>query len=293
MRENFGMAWLEIVRSGALTTVQDRGRAGDAETGVSESGAVDRTSHDAANRLVGNDPAAATLEVTVGGLEVRSVGPTIVAVTGARVAVAVNGRPQGDYAMLCLDDGDVLTLGAPSEGLRTYVAVRGGIDVPEVLGSRATDTLSGIGPAPVHPGDRLLVGGLAAELPVEVQIPPPAEIPDPAVLRVRRGPQEQWFTAGATEALTREIWSVTPELDRAGIRLHGPGPLHRAGHDRFPGEATVAGAIQVPRDGHPILLLADHPAVGDYPVIAVVEPDDVHIAAQLRPGHRVQFRRLR
>lgn len=287
------MAWLEIVRSGALTTVQDRGRAGDAEAGISESGAVDRTAHDAANRLVGNDPAAATLEVTVGGLAVRSVGATIVAVTGARVAVAVNGRPQGDYAMLRLGDGDILTLGAPSEGLRTYVAVRGGIDVPEVFGSRATDTRAGTGPAPVAVGDRLLAGGLAAELPVECQIPPPAGTPDPAVLRVRRGPQERWFSAGSLSALTRETWSVTTELDRVGIRLHGPGPLHRAGGDRFPGEPTVAGAIQVPREGHPILLLADHPAVGDYPVIAVVVPEDVHIAAQLRPGHRVQFRRTR
>ncbi|MGW0019193.1 5-oxoprolinase subunit C family protein [Rhodococcus sp. NPDC003382] len=287
------MAWLEIVRSGALTTIQDRGRAGDAEAGISESGAADLTSHDTANRLVGNDPVAATLEVTVGGLEIRSIGPTIVAVTGARVAVAVNGRPQGDYAMLRLNDGDVLTLGAPSEGLRTYVGVRGGIDVPEVLGSRATDTLSGVGPAPVRAGDRLLVGGLAAELPTEVQIPPPAETPEPAVLRVRRGPQEHWFTPGAVEALTREIWSVTPELDRRGIRLHGPGPLHRAGRDRFAGEPTVAGAIQVPRDGHPILLLADHPAVGDYPVIAVVVPEDVHIAAQLRPGHHIRFHRAR
>ena len=287
------MAWLEIVHSGALTTIQDRGRTGDAEAGISESGAADRTAHDAANRLVGNDPAAATLEVTVGGLAVRSTGPTIVAVTGARVAVAVNGRPQGDYAMLRLDDGDILTLGAPTEGLRTYVAVRGGIDVPEVLGSRATDTLSGTGPAPVAVGDRLLVGALATELPVENQIPPPAAAPDPTVLRVRSGPQEQWFSTGSVAALTRETWSVTPQLDRAGIRLHGPGLLHRASSDRFPGEATVAGAIQVPREGNPILLLADHPAVGDYPVIAVVVPDDVHLAAQLRPGDHVRFRRMR
>ncbi|MFZ2527862.1 MAG: biotin-dependent carboxyltransferase family protein [Rhodococcus sp. (in: high G+C Gram-positive bacteria)] len=285
------MAWLEIVRSGALTTVQDRGRAGDTAAGISESGAVDRTAHDAANRLVGNDPAAATLEVTAGGLEVRSIGSTIVAVTGARVDVTVNGRPHGDYAMLHLRDGDILTLGAPSEGVRTYVAVRGGIDVPEVLGSRATDTRSGTGPPPVAIGDRLLAGALAADLPVECQIPPPVGTPDPAVLRVHPGPQEHWFSAGSVRALFRETWSATSELDRSGIRLHGPGPLHRSSSERFPGEATVAGALQVPRDGHPILLLADHPAVGDYPVIAVVVPGDVHIAAQLRPGHHVQFRR--
>lgn len=164
--------------AGALTTIQDRGRTGDAEAGISESGAADRTAHDAVNRLVGNDPAAATLEVTVGGLAVRSTGSTIVAVTGARVAVAVNGRPQGDYAMLRSDDGDILTLGAPTEGLRTYVVQCAAASTCRRCSAVAPPTpCPGPAPAPVAVGDRLLVGALATELPVENRIPPPAAAP--------------------------------------------------------------------------------------------------------------------
>ncbi|MEE2031417.1 5-oxoprolinase subunit C family protein [Rhodococcus chondri] len=287
------MAWLEVVHSGLLTTVQDRGRPGHAAVGLTESGAADRAAHDAANRLVGNHPSAATLEVTGGGLAVRSIGETIVAVTGARVEVSVGDRPVGDYAMLRLHDRDVVRLGTPSEGLRTYLAVRGGVDVPEVLGSRATDTLSGTGPDPVRAGDRLLVGALANELPTEDQIPPPPPLPDPATLRVRPGPRDDWFTPGSVHALLHETWMVTPQLDRIGIRLRGPGPLHRARHGELPTEGLVAGSLQVPPEGNPVLFLADHPVTGGDPVIAVVTAADRPVAAQLRPGHRVRFVRMR
>lgn len=283
------MAWLEVISAGMLTTVQDRGRTGHGALGLTESGAADRTAHDAANRLVGNDTGAATLEVTGGGLVARSVGATTVAVTGARVDVCVAGRPVGDWARLTLGDGDVLTVGTPHEGLRVYVAVRGGIDVPEVLGSRSTDTLSGTGPAPVRPGDRLLVGAMAGALPDEDQFPPPAAPDDPVELRVRIGPREDWFTSASVRALTRETWTVTPQLDRVGIRLRGPGPLHRARDGELPSEGMVPGSIQVPPEGHPVLFLTDHPVTGGYPVIAVVVGDDLPRAAQLRPGRRVRF----
>lgn len=292
MRENAHMAWLEVVRSGLLTTVQDRGRPGHAAVGLTESGAADRAAHDAANRLVGNHPSAATLEVTGGGLVVRSVGETLVAVTGARVEVFVGDRPVGDYAMIRLGHHEVLRLGTPSEGLRTYLAVRGGIDVPEVLGSRATDTLSGTGPDPVRTGDCLMVGALAGELPTEDQIPPPAPVPDPAPLRVRPGPRDDWFTPASLHALLHETWTVTPQLDRIGIRLRGPGSLHRARHGELPTEGMVAGSLQVPPDGRPVLFLADHPVTGGYPVIAVVVAADLPVAAQLRPGNRVRFVQL-
>ncbi|NLV81154.1 MAG: biotin-dependent carboxyltransferase family protein [Rhodococcus sp.] len=283
------MAWLEVTSAGMLTTVQDRGRTGHGALGLTESGAADRAAHDAANRLVGNDPAAATLEVTGGGLAVRSVGATTVAVTGARVDVRVAARPVGDWARVSLRDGDILTIGVPQDGLRVYLSVRGGIDVPEVLGSRATDTLSGTGPEPVRAGDRLLVGAMAAALPDEEQFPPPAPLDDPAELRVRIGPRDDWFTPPSVRALTRETWTVTPQLDRVGIRFRGPGPLHRARHGELPSEGMVAGSIQVPPQGHPVLFLADHPVTGGYPVIAVVTADDLSRAAQLRPGRRVRF----
>lgn len=289
MGENEAVAWFEVISGGMLTTVQDRGRPGHGASGLTRSGAADRRAHDAANRLVGNIPEAATLEVTGGGLALRSVGETLVAVTGARVEVTVGGRVAGDWARVIVPNGEVLKVGVPAEGLRTYVAVRGGFDVPEVLGSRSTDTLSGTGPEPVRTGDRLLVGGLADGLPDEEQIPPPPPMDDPVEIRVRLGPRDDWFTEPSVRALFHVPWTVTPQLDRVGIRFRGPGPLHRARHGELPSEGMVAGSLQVPPEGHPVLFLADHPVTGGYPVIAVAVEADLPIAAQLRPGDRVRF----
>lgn len=283
------MAWLEVVATGPLTTVQDRGRPGCAAIGVGESGAADRESHDAANRLVGNTVTAATLEATVGGLSLRSVGSTSVAVTGARAPLTVNSLPAPDYSILHLEMGDLLEIGYPATGLRTYVAVRGGFDVPAVLESRSTDTLSGLGPAPVAVGDQLLIGSELSDWPADDFIPPPSEPENPVTLRVHLGPRDDWFTSASLHALLEQEWSVTTETNRIGARLEGPGPLHRSRRDELPSEGMVAGALQVPHNGKPILFLADHPPTGGYPVIAVVTADDLPVAAQLRPGHRIRF----
>ncbi|MDC3725907.1 biotin-dependent carboxyltransferase family protein [Rhodococcus sp. Rp3] len=283
------VAWFDVISGGMLTTVQDRGRPGHGSSGLTRSGAADRRAHDAANRLVGNQPDAATLEVTGGGLVVRSVGETIVAVTGARADVTVCDRPVGDWARITLHHDDVLRIGVPNEGLRTYLAVRGGIDVPEVLGSRSTDTLSNTGPSPVRAGDSLLVGAMSGPLPDEEQFPPPPPMDDPVEIRVRPGPRDDWFTPGSLRALFHETWTVTSELDRVGIRFHGPGRLHRARHEEMPSEGMVPGSLQIPPDGHPVLFLVDHPVTGGYPVAAVAVAADLPVAAQLRPGQRVRF----
>ena len=286
------MAWLEVLRAGARTTVQDRGRVGHAALGVGVSGAADVTAHDSANRLVGNDPDAATLEVTLGGLRVRAAGAVTIAVTGAPAPLTVNGVPRPSYSTLHLRDGDEAALGIAPTGLRTYLAVRGGVDVPAVLGSRATDTLSGIGPEPIRDGDRLPIGGRHGELPSEEFIPPPAPAADPVQLRVRMGPRDDWFTPASRAALIRQTWSVTADTDRVGARLAGPGPLHRTHRGELSSEGMVAGALQVPPNGMPVLFLADHPVTGGYPVIAVVLEDDIPAAAQLRPGCRIRFRKV-
>lgn len=283
------VAWFDVISGGMLTTVQDRGRPGYGSSGLTRSGAADRRAHDAANRLVGNQPDAATLEVTGGGLVVRSVGETIVSVTGARADVTVCDRPVGDWARITLRNDDVLRIGVPNDGLRTYLAVRGGIDVPEVLGSRSTDTLSNTGPSPVRAGDSLLVGAMSGHLPDEEQFPPPPPMDDPVEIRVRPGPRDDWFTPGSLRALFHETWTVTPELDRVGIRFHGPGRLHRARHEEMPSEGMVPGSLQIPPDGHPVLFLVDHPVTGGYPVAAVTVAADLPIAAQVRPGQRVRF----
>jgi biotin-dependent carboxylase-like uncharacterized protein len=282
---------LTVLASGPLTTVQDRGRPGWASIGVTRSGAADRQAAALANRLVGNDAAAAVLEVTVGGLQVRAGRTLLVAVSGAPAPVTVDGRAAPFDAPLTLRPGQVLGLGNPAVGLRSYLAVRGGIDVPPVLGSRSTDTLSGLGPAPLRPGDVLPVGALAADEPV-VDVAPVRAPSSRPVLRVLPGPRRDWLAPGAWTALTAADWTVSPDSDRVGLRLAGP-RLDRARTDELPSEGLVPGAVQVPPDGAPVLFLVDHPVTGGYPVLAVVTTDDLSAAAQLRPGDRVRFRPAR
>jgi biotin-dependent carboxylase-like uncharacterized protein len=279
---------LTVLATGPLTTVQDRGRSGFAAIGVPRSGAADDAAAGLAGRLVGNDPAAAVLEVTAGGLRLRAERTLLVAVTGAPAPVTVHGRAAPFGAPLTLRPGAELALGAPSRGLRTYLAVRGGIDVPPVLGSRSTDTLSGLGPPPLAVGDRLPVGNLRAEEPIVDVAPVRAPSSEP-VLRVLPGPRRDWLAAEAWTELTTRQWTVTADSNRVGLRLAGP-VLPRARDDELPSEGLVPGALQVPPDGAPVLFLADHPVTGGYPVLAVVLTADLPAAAQVRPGDVLRFR---
>lgn len=279
---------LTVLAPGPFTTVQDRGRPGHAAIGVSRSGAADPVAAGLATRLVGNLPDAAVLEVTAGGLRVRAERTVLIAVTGAPAPVEVDGRPAAFAAPLTLRAGSVLALGHPPRGLRSYVAVRGGIGVAPVLGSRSTDTLSGLGPPPVTAGTLLPVGDLAGEEPF-VDVAPVGPPPDRPVLRVLPGPRRDWLTDDAWTALTAREWTVAADSDRIGLRLDGP-PLVRAREGELPSEGLVPGAIQVPPDGAPVLFLADHPVTGGYPVLAVVVTADLPLAAQLRPGDAVRFR---
>ena len=279
---------IEVLAGGPLTTVQDLGRPGHAALGVGASGAADRPALRLANRLVGNAEGAAALELTLGGLRARFDALTLVALAGAPCEASAGGRPVAMHAPTYVDAGAELRVGAPSAGVRTYLAVAGGIAVEPVLGSRATDTLAGLGPEPLRPGARLPVGrrhGEPAPLDVAPVAPPPAE----ALLRVRPGPREDWFSDAARSALLGADWRVAPRSDRVGLRLEGP-RLERAREGELAPEGMVEGALQVPPDGQPVLLLADHPVTGGYPVIAVVAEADVPLAAQARPGARLRFR---
>jgi biotin-dependent carboxylase-like uncharacterized protein len=278
---------LTVLATGPLATVQDRGRPGWASIGVTRSGAADRVAADLANRLVGNDASAAVLEATAGGLSVRAERTLLVVVTGAPSAVTVDGRPAPFSAPLTLRPGQVLVLGMPPVGLRSYVGVRGGIDVPPVLGSRSTDTLSGLGPARLSAGDRLPVGTMSAEEPF-VDVAAVAAPSSRPVLGILPGPRRDWLVPEAWTALTSEEWTVAVDSDRVGLRLSGSA-LERARPDELPSEGLVPGAVQVPPDGAPVLFLADHPVTGGYPVLAVVRHADLPAAAQLRPGDVVRF----
>jgi biotin-dependent carboxylase-like uncharacterized protein len=268
---------IEVVVAGPLATVQDAGRIGYAALGVPRSGAFDRGAQRLANRLVGNPDDAAVIEATLGGLHVRFTRPATIALTGA---VCPGARDWG--VPLSLPAGADVRLGIPATGLRSYLAVRGGIAVEPVLGSRSTDTLSGIGPAPLRTGDRLPIGDTADEF-VAASAAPPTRA---ATLPVRFGPRDDWFTAVARDLLQSTGWTVRTDSNRIGIRLAGPA-LGRV-HDReLASEPTLPGAIQVPPDGRPILFGPDAPVTGGYPVIAVVTNLDP--AAQLRPGDVVRF----
>ncbi len=283
------MKQLEVLETGPLATVQDLGRPGLAPLGVGQSGAADRRSLRLANRLVGNDESAAAVEATFGGLEVRAHGDLYVALTGAPCPLLVDGRPHGANAVVRVPSGSTVTLGTPDSGLRSYLAVRGGLDVPEVLGSRATDVLSGIGPDQLAPGATLPVGPAPGTQPcvdhVAVRAPEAGDV----ALRVRWGPRADWFVEKSREAMLGAAYTVTDESNRVGMRLSGP-ELERVRDDELPSEGMVCGALQVPPSGQPTLFLSDHPVTGGYPVIAVVVSADLPLAAQARPGQRLLFR---
>lgn len=271
------MSAIEIVSPGLLTTVQDLGRPGWAHIGVPPSGAVDPRSLARGNLAVGNDPGAAALEATLVGPSLRFLRPALVAIAGG----------DRDGGAIRVGAGELVAVGSLAQGARAYVCVRGGIDVPAVLGSRSTDLLTGLGPAPLRAGDVLAVGAEPDTPPAPL---PPAAVAVGPMLRIRPGPRDDWFADGALDALVRTAWRVSPESNRVGIRLEGPS-LRRSRSGELLSEGVVTGSLQVPPSGQPILLLNDHPTTGGYPVLAVVLDEDLPLAGQLRPGDRVGFRR--
>ncbi|BBY18311.1 5-oxoprolinase/urea amidolyase family protein [Mycolicibacterium litorale] len=282
------MTTLEILNTGPLALVEDLGRPGLAHLGVTRSGAADRRAHTLANRLVANPGDRATVEVMFGGLTARVRGGDIaVAVTGADADPAVNGKPFGTNSIRYAHDGDVISLGVPRSGLRSYLAVRGGFDVAPVLGSRSYDVMSAIGPQPLKPGDVLPVGEHTEDFPELDQAPVAAIDDDVVELHVVPGPRDDWFVD--PDVLVRTNWQVTTRSDRVGMRLVGM-PLEYRWPDRqLPSEGATRGSIQVPPNGFPVILGPDHPVTGGYPVIGVVTDDDIDKASQARPGQTVRL----
>jgi biotin-dependent carboxylase-like uncharacterized protein len=277
-----------VVEAGVFATVQDLGRPGRASLGVGVSGAADPDALRLANRALGNAEGAAAIEATFGGLAVRCRGGAFAAVTGAPAPISVNGRPEAPYSVFHVPDGAVVRLGAPATGLRSYLAVRGGIDVAPVLGSRSTDTLAGLGPEPLKPGTVLPLGRPDGPIVVDaLPVAPPTG--GEVELRVLPGPRDDWFSEAALRTLLSEPYEVTSEIDRVGMRLAGP-VLERVRTGELASEGMVTGALQVPPSGMPVLFLTDHPLTGGYPVIAVVRSADVGLAAQARPGQLLRFR---
>lgn len=283
-------AALRVFAAGGFTTVQDLGRAGRAALGVARSGALDRSALRIANRLVGNVEDAAGLEIALGGFRARAEVDTWVCVTGALTELHVGGRARDLYVPVRVPGGADLSIAPPRAGLRSYLALRGGVVAPAALGSRSRDVLAGLGPAPVRAGDVLDAGVPASGIPVLDVFP--WSVPSALIeVEVAAGPRADWFAPEALSMLIDTEWEVSTHADRVGIRLDGPG-LPRLRSDELPSEGMRPGAIQVPPHGRPVVLLADGPVTGGYPVIAVVTDATLDAWGQARAGDRVRFRRV-
>ncbi|MEZ0168620.1 5-oxoprolinase subunit PxpB [Microvirga sp. TS319] len=290
-----GSAAIEILSIGLPVLFQDLGRPGLARQGISASGAVDRASLKAANRLVGNPANAAALEITLGGLSFRMRGQGVMALAGAETSITVTDASglkivAPHHSTIALDDGDVVSLGRPAAGMRSYLAFRGGFAIAPVLGSAAIDTLAQIGPAALGSGDVILIRTAPVGAFVSSELPAFAmpSSDETVALDVVMGPRTDWFTDEAVQNFLTQEWSVTPQSSRVGIRLMGQA-LERRNHGELPSEATVRGAIQVPASGQPVLFLADHPLTGGYPVIANLASHHLDLAGQIPVGARIRF----
>jgi biotin-dependent carboxylase-like uncharacterized protein len=270
-----GAPTLRIVQVGFGTTVQDRGRTGLAHLGVPTAGPVDRRTHDAMNRLVGNPDDAATIE-TMGALIVEALRPVVIATST-------------DDSRQTLVAGTRVRVDAPAGSVWAYLAVRGGIEVDSVLRSRSHDTLGGVGP-PALASDSVIAVGPDPTTPLVAEHAPNRRTSERRI-RIWDGPQHDWFIGG-TQCLVGRPWRITNELSRVGVRLEA-GEFARStrSQGRMGSIGLTSGAVQVTPSGEPIVMLANHPTTGGYPVIAVVDPDDLPDLAQTRPGSSVQFRR--
>jgi biotin-dependent carboxylase-like uncharacterized protein len=279
---------LEVVRAGALTTVQDAGRAGLAHLGVPPSGALDQDALALGNRLLGNAPDAAALETTLDGVALRPDAGCRIVVTGAPAAVTIDGRPAAWGAAVDVPAGARLEIGPAEAGLRSYVAVAGGMCSEVVLGSRSHDVLSGLGPPPLRTGDLLELGDRRALIPPAVDVAPQPAPPAALEPTLWDGPRRGRLTEEGEATLRNATWTVASASNRIGLRLEGPA-LALASREELRSEGIVTGAVQVPPDGRPVIFLRDHPTTGGYPVIGVIDPSDLSPCAQARPGTPVRF----
>lgn len=279
--------------------VQDLGRFGQTGQGVSSAGALDQGAFKAANRIVGNPVDAACLEVTLGGFSFEVSGQAVMALTGAPCPISIRtaeGRTINaeGYQPISLEAGDAVTLGFAERGARSYLAFRGGLDITPVLGSASTDTLAIVGPAPVGAGAVLAIRAADRSLcPVALDERPAFDFPaagEIVTLDVVMGPRSDWFTARGIETLSTQLFDVTPQSNRVGIRLSGSEPLERKDKAELPSEGTATGAIQVPHSGQPVLFLADHPLTGGYPVIGTVAEYHLDLAGQIPVNAKIRFR---
>ena len=282
----------EVIQPGPLTTVQDLGRYGYQQYGVPVSGAMDDYALRVANLLVGNNEGEAGLEITLLGPQLRLLEDTVVAITGADLSPMLNNNPLPMWAAVMVGCEATISFHWPKRGCRSYLAVAGGIDIPKVMGSSSTYVKSHIGGVegrPLRAGD-LLKSGKARPGILERRLPPQyvPEYRNQSELRVILGPQDDHFTEKGIRDFLHSEYTISTEADRVGYRLQGPRIEHKAGADII-SDGIPLGAVQVPGDGLPIVLMADRQTTGGYAKIATVITVDVPKLAQAKPGDKVRF----
>ncbi|GLY69893.1 allophanate hydrolase [Amycolatopsis taiwanensis] len=284
---------IEVLSPGPQATIQDGGRSGHGHLGVPRAGAMDPLALSQANRLVGNPAETAAIEFLLGGFTIRFTEAASFSLTGAPVAAYLGPTPVSRNRWTYARPGDALTAGPPAYGLWTYLAVAGGIDVPPVLSSRSTDSLSGLGPPPLAPRDVLPVGsgGGTPAVPSDVFVEN-ASAGRRLELSFHWGPRADWFTEETCRTFRTATWRVSSEVDRVAARLTGPRLPHQC-LEQLPTEGVHPGSIQVPPSGQPLVFLANHPPTGGYPVIGVLCERDLGRMAQAAPGTMVSMRATR
>lgn len=294
---------LEVRQAGMSTTIQDQGRIGYYSLGIPEGGAMDQESAQLANGLVGNDPAAAVLECTYIGPTISVDEPTIVAVTGAPVQVLVNGEALAQWSRIELDTGDELSFGVIQGGVKYFVAVRGGVDVPVMMGSRSTYVIGGLGGVDgraVRSGDVLPVGEATTDLPTQPTVDERfrPRFAKHQQVRVMLGLYDHLLSAEGRRRLIEEEWTLTPTADRMGLRYSGPGvewaertQPFGAGSDpsNIVDAGYAVGSIQVPGGTQPIVLHRDAVSAGGYAMVATVISADMDLVARAAPGTVTRF----
>lgn len=278
----------EVLRAGIQSTVQDLGRSDAAHWGVPQAGAADRLALVLANLLLGNSPEAACIEITMGGFQIRFLSPTDFALAGADCVASLDDQLILPYARSHAQAGQILTLKPPAKGLRTYLALWGGVDVPLVLASRSTLLTAQFGGMA---GRALRVGDVLYAIQSGVSLLSPRSIAPPtwrSVIRVMLGPQWNHLTPVAQQFFLKTHWQLSHQSDRMGLKLSG-NKLQMAIPIEMASQAVFSGTIQLPPNGQPILLLADAQTTGGYPIIAQVIQADLWLAGQCRANDRIQF----
>ena len=281
---------IRVLKPGPSTTVQDRGRFGYAHLGISPCGAADAVSLRIANLLVGNEEYAPALEMTLQGATLEFGQSAVIAVAGARCEVKIGPYRIAQDAAFEVSAGGVLQCGTMSAGVRAYLAIRGGVDVPRVMGSASTDLrgkFGGLEGRRLRAGDVTRGGRASGQRPGRLRTGALDPV-ESAAIRVTRGPQHDWFTEEAIARFLGNPYVVSEQSDRAGLRLTGE-PINPREQKQLLTDGIPLGAVQVPPDGQPILLFVDQQTTGGYPKIASVIAADMHRIGQLRPRDEVRF----